>query len=141
MKKLMSLREYARHRKVSLSAVQKALISERISFVIDSEGRKRIDHLVADREWTAHTNPAMVRDKDQPVSEARTMREFYEAKLAKLEYEKRIGKLIDSGKVRQNAFALARRLRDRLLNIPDRISAELVGISDQTDHPPKNKPN
>lgn len=54
---LMGFREYARHRNVSLRAVQKAIESGRIAKV--GEGRTaKIDSAQADRDWIVHTDLA-----------------------------------------------------------------------------------
>lgn len=57
MRQLLSLRGYARHRDVNLSAVQKAIATNRISTVTDSRGKKKIDPAVADIQWAQNTNP------------------------------------------------------------------------------------
>jgi hypothetical protein len=51
---LMGYREYARHRKVTLRAVQKAIEAGRIKVTAD----KKIDSDQADRDWDANTDPA-----------------------------------------------------------------------------------
>ena len=61
--------------------------------------------------------------------DARTMREAFKAKLAKLEYEEKAGKLTDASKVKDDAFKAGRILRDELLGIPDRI-ADLLSAED-----------
>jgi hypothetical protein len=66
-------------------------------------------------------------------TKARTAREAYNAQLARLEYEERSGKLVNADEVRAEAFKLARTVRDAMMNIPDRISAELVGQTDARD--------
>ncbi len=129
---LMSLSAYARHRKVSLAAVQDALKRGRIRFS-DTKG-KWIDPKQADRDWSQNTDFSKAHqgyENDKGYTAARTARAHYLARLAKLEYEQKSAKLIDAEKVKQDAFELARRIRDHILNIPDRISAELVGITDQ----------
>ncbi len=54
---LISLRAYARHRGVSLAAVQKAIAANRISTIPDSKGRNKIDATVADIQWAKNTRP------------------------------------------------------------------------------------
>lgn len=66
-------------------------------------------------------------------TKARTAREAYNAQLARLEYEERSGKLVNADEVKAEAFKLARTVRDAMMNIPDRISAELVGQTDARD--------
>ena len=53
---LMGYREYARHRGVSLGAVQKALRAGRINANAD----KKIDAAVADREWDVNTDASRI---------------------------------------------------------------------------------
>lgn len=60
------------------------------------------------------------------LAQSRAVREAYQARLAKLEYEKAIGKVIDADTVKVQAFKVARQVRDGLLNIPDRVAAELA---------------
>lgn len=54
---LLSLRAYARERGVNLSAVQKAIATNRISVTLDEKGRKKIDPAVADIQWAQNTRP------------------------------------------------------------------------------------
>lgn len=63
-------------------------------------------------------------------TKARTAREAYNAQLARLEYEERSGKLVNADEVKAEAFRLARTVRDAMMNIPDRVSAELAGEMD-----------
>jgi hypothetical protein len=56
MRQLLSLRAYADHRGVNLSAVQKAIKANRITTVPDEKGRAKIDPVVADIQWAQNTN-------------------------------------------------------------------------------------
>lgn len=62
----MGLREYSRHRDVTLRAVQKAIESGRIK--VDENGK--IDPVQADRDWAANTDisRASLANQVQPVS-------------------------------------------------------------------------
>ena len=62
---------------------------------------------------------------------SRAARETYLARLAKLEFEQKSGKLVDADEVRAQIFALGRRARDGLLGLPDRVAPLLVGQADQ----------
>ena len=62
---------------------------------------------------------------------SRAAREGYLARLAKLEFEVKSGKLVDADEVRAQVFALGRRARDALLGVPDRLAPVLVGQTDQ----------
>ncbi|WP_422472654.1 hypothetical protein [Endozoicomonas sp. ALB032] len=61
---------------------------------------------------------------------ARTMREAFRAKMARMEYEEKAGKLTDAAKVRDDAFRAGRMLRDALLGIPDRLADVLAAEED-----------
>lgn len=158
----MSLRAYARHRGVSLRAVQKALKSGRISAREDG----RLDADVADASWSRNTAPrplpaskparvlsspqSVHHHSDAPHSEvprreasdpprlesgiefqkARAIRESYQARLTKLDYEQRSGKLVSVDEIQVVAFNRFRQFRDGMLNIPDRLAAVLAAESD-----------
>jgi len=59
-------------------------------------------------------------------SAARTLKEQYNAEMKKLDYEERSGKLLRDEDVQKGAFEMYRKTRDSLLNIIDRISAQLA---------------
>jgi hypothetical protein len=131
---IMSMREYARHRGVALSAVQKALKAGRIAKLANG----KIDSDAADAGWKRNTKayaPAVTRRPPEPVEDdnatfgasqytkARAVREHYQARLAKIDYEERIGKLVSKDEVQVAAFNKFRQFRDHVLNIPDRVAA------------------
>ena len=135
----MSLRQYSKHRGVALSAVQKAIHTKRITTLPDG----KIDPAVADGEWERNTRtyaPAVTsrpQDDDEgggfganQYTKARAVREHYQARLAKLDYEERTGKLVSKDEVQIAAFNKFRQFRDHLLNIPDRLSALLAAESE-----------
>ncbi len=137
----VSLRQYAKHRGVSHTAVEKAVKQGRIR--LTPEGK--IDVEAADREWSRNSSPV---NAPRPVSRApeahdgaahgptyaqsRAVRELYLARLAKIEFEERASKLVSRDEVTVAAFTRARTVRDNLLNIPDRLSAMLAAESDPT---------
>ena len=151
----MSLRAYARHRGVALSAVQKAIASGRIHPEPDGS----IDPIKADAQWDRHTRtaqpttprvtttrpPPVTQHASQPAApppqpqasddargvdyhKARAVRETYSARLAKLEFEERTGKLISKDEVDIKYFQLARQLRDRMQQIPRKVAPEIVAL-------------
>jgi len=137
---IMSLRQYAKHRGVALSAVQKAIKSQRIATLPDG----RIDSDAADTGWKQNTRayaPAVTRrpepeeDEGSPFgasqyTKARAVREHYQARLAKIDYEERVGKLVSKDEVQVAAFNKFRQFRDHMLNIPDRVAAMVAAESD-----------
>lgn len=157
----MGLREYARHRAQNgliggtLAAVQKAITSGRINVQIVGKS-KRIDPVEADVAWGANTAPKEEPPPAQPGSQrtipgmedtiaasgvaeiktngyhhSRAARELYDAALTKLKYEREVGDLIETAEVNRQIFGLAREVRDAMLNIPDRIAAQLASTTDE----------
>jgi hypothetical protein len=157
----VSLRAYARHRKVSLRAVQKAIESGRIQKTPTGQ----IDVEAADALWASRTAPrpqTAPRNKAIPVpqtemsarrdevlhpgpqesrselpagnaidySRARAVRENYLARLSKIEFEEKSGKLVNRDEVQVTAFNKYRTFRNSMLNIPDRVAAVLAAESD-----------
>ncbi len=128
----VSQRAYARHRGISLAAVQKAIKAGRIRTNADG----KIDVESADQEWERNTNygasPATGEASVSGPSYAhsRAIREAYLARLAKIEYEERLGKLINRDEVQVAAFNKFRMFRDGMLNIPDRVAAVLAAETD-----------
>ena len=57
---------------------------------------------------------------------SRAIREAYAARLAKLDFEERTGKLISADQVKVETFNLARRLRDRIQQLPRRVAPQIV---------------
>ena len=126
---LVSIRAYAKHRGVSHTAVEKAVKQGRIRIV---DGK--IDVEQADRDWNRNSSPV---NKPEPTpraaasaeplvagpsfAQSRAVREAYEARLAKLTWEERIKKLINADEVRVSAYNFSRMIRDRILNVPDRV--------------------
>ena len=137
---IMSLRQYARHRGVALSAVQKAIQSNRVPTLADG----RLESDVADAEWERNTTPyapAVTRRTSEEeddaggfgvnqYTKARAVREHYLARIAKIDFEERVGKLVSKNEMQVSAFNKFRQFRDQLLNIPDRVAAMLAAESD-----------
>lgn len=61
----------------------------------------------------------------------RAVREAYEARLKKLDWEQKSGLLVEADAVKSEAFKMARSVRDAMLNIPDRLAAEIAAETDQ----------
>lgn len=161
--KPLSLRAYAQRIGVSVEAVSQAIKAGRLvkSVARDSAGRPKIaDPVLADREWAANTDqskprnaitgdPKHRREPGAPMrpmgdveapsgggpsyAQSRAIREAYQARLSKLEYEEKSGKLVSADHVRVTAYNSARTARDALLNIPDRVAGVLAGITDERE--------
>lgn len=150
----MTQAQYARHRGVSRQAVLKAVRSGRIR--ADQEGR--IDPEAADASWLQNTDPtkpsnsvggnphgAVPRRHRSSGGErmfspsapdyhfSRAVRETYLARLVRLEYERKTGKLIDAEESRRAAYQDNRRVRDLLLALPERLAAQLAACADPVE--------
>ncbi len=160
---MMNVAEYARHRRCSERAVSKAIAAGRISAA--RVGRLwSIDPVLADREWAAHTDPAVGGRHDagaadavqtapaaapaaaddgaetggiEPLTESRKRWSHWRARQAEVETELAAmrrdvekGVLIKADDVRKVNFRIARAFRDRMMNIPDRVAAEMAAEGD-----------
>lgn len=151
---LMSMREYSRHRGVTLRAVQKAVQDERIKIDSSETRGKKIFHFIdsdaADQAWTDNTDPnqqraatrgEMMEAEEQPAEhvgakskmpeggkfqQARTVRELFAAKTAELDYKRRNGELIDKHKVEVAAAATYSIVKQNLMGISSRVGAVIA---------------
>ena len=135
MTKSMSQRAYAAHRRElglpghTHEAVRKAIACGRI--VPGPDGK--IDPEIADKQWAERTRPRLAMEKPNgsapSYAAARAEREWFEAKLAELDYKQRVGDLMDASEMEDAAFKAGRLARDRMLTIPDRVADVLAGVT------------
>lgn len=149
---------YARMRGVTRQAVNAAIRAGKLMGSVGDDGL--IDVELADKLWAENTHPTRgyngqlkrrggKRINNSPeevienakkigidpgnvptLVESKTIEAAYKAKLAQIEYEEKVGTLIDAEKVKKEAFRLARVTRDAMLGIPDRVAAEIAGMTD-----------
>jgi len=131
----LSITAYARHRGVSHVAVLKAIKTGRIT----KEPDGTINPAKADAAWERNTNQAQQRNDSHnsapaisgpSYAQSRAIREAYSARLAKLEYEEKSGALVRADSVKVAWFNVLRVLRDRVLNLPDRMAPLLAAEPD-----------
>lgn len=145
----MNVTAYARHRGVSHVAVLKAIKAGRI--VKEADGT--IDPAKADAAWEQNTSQAQQRKpphreadderQTEPTAsgatgigggpsyaQSRAIKEAYLARLAKLEYEEKSGAVVRADNVKVAWFNILRVLRDRILNLPDRLAPLLAAETD-----------
>jgi hypothetical protein len=158
-KELISQREYARRRGISHVAVQRAVNAGRISTVsgkidpdqADIEWRENTDHSKPRNRITGSPKHARVPgEPSEPMdfgapaepggngtasgyAKARAARELYQAQLAKLELDRQRGLLVRADEVRIGAFNMARKARDQLIALPERLSTVLAAIQDPAE--------
>jgi hypothetical protein len=156
----ISLRAYARMRGCSLTAVQKAIASKRITTLPDGT----IDPERANQEWAKNTfagqtigrkptAPAPPRGgsaqpkapqppvipqvgevSSDPVAaylRARAVNETFKAKVSQLEYEERTGKLILAVRASEYAATFSAIVKDGLMAMPDRLAPMLAAVDDE----------
>lgn len=135
----VSLRAYARHRGVALSAVQKAITSGRIKKTANG----KINIAAADKAWAANTDLAKrppdaapidlldlsdpdddIDDSDAPVTSEyqrhRANREEIRVKKEQLELDMLLGNTIDLADAQRIIFTAMRTIRDAIMNVPAR---------------------
>ena len=120
---LMSQRQYAAHRGVARSAVQRAINEGRISTAPDG----RIDASLADAEWERNT--IAPEGDGGKLLRARTVYMVSKARLADMQLKRLSGELLPAAEVKIAAFNASRRIRDACMNIPTRccgaVAAEI----------------
>lgn len=149
---LMGIAAYAEHRGSTVTGVQHAIAAGRITLTADN----LIDSDEADRQWQESTDFAATREgptvvrrgpggsPDEPplknptepvpgmtYTQARALREVYDAQKRKLDLQHRRGELMARSEVEETAFRLFRTLRDSAFNIPARLAGQLVGQTDE----------
>ena len=140
--KLLSQSEFARRQGWSRQYVGKLVKSGKIKLVngkIDPEQAQAAIKAQSEpsselraKPRSGSVLPSAPTDSRQAVDfvTARTMREAFKAKMVKMEYEEKAGKLTDASKVKADAFRAGRIVRDSLLGIPDRLSDVLAAEED-----------
>ena len=146
----ISLRAYARTRGCSLTAVQKAITSKRITPLPDGT----IDPKRANQEWAKNTfagqtihaataaaaperlppmyeSPAPTGDPVTAYLRARAVKESFQARTAQLEYEERASKLIPAVRASEYAATFSAIVKDGLMAMPDRLAPMLAAVDDE----------
>src|SRR5262245_24248232 len=133
---MMGLREYARHRRCRLYAVQKAITAGRITLV---DGK--VDSEAADAAWTANTGPsagqrdyatssARVSTIEGPTQRdgasraymaARAAREEIRRQREQMELDKEKGRLVDVDEVTERWGKFVITTRNQLLGVPAKV--------------------
>jgi len=158
-RELISQREYGRRRGVSHVSVQRAVKSGRISTVdgkidpaqADREWRENTDPSKPRNRITGRPKHARVPgEPSEPMdfggarqphggngtatgyAKARAARELYQAQLVKLELDRQLGTLVRADEVKVAAFNSARKARDQLIALPNRVAA-IIAATDDTE--------
>lgn len=157
---LISQREYARRRGISHTAVQQAIASGRISTLrgridpamADLQWQRNTDQSKPRNRITGQ--PRHRRALGEPplpmrligaidpegddgtatgYARARAARELYQAQLAKIELDRQRGILVCADEVKVGAFNMARKARDQLIALPERVSAIIAATQEPAE--------
>lgn len=133
---LITQTEFAKRLGISKQAVSAYVKNGTITLV-----KKKIDYERSLRELRENTDPQNLKkiqkkpalkisksdeNEIEDFAKSKKIRESYKAKLAELEYKIKIKEYVKASDVEKAAFEFARKLRDKLLNIPERIAAEFA---------------
>lgn len=145
MAEFISVNEFAKRKGVRVKAVQDGIKNGRIQITKQKKGFPKIDWETENQAWEDNrdetqafrsgNSPGLKSNAPAPsensFAKAKAVRETLTAKILQLDYEEKTGKLVNADEVKVTWFNLARTIRDTLLNIPERISAELAAESDE----------
>lgn len=133
----VSLRAFGRLRRVSLTAVQKAIRSGRLRESIgrDARGPFVANVKLAAREWAAGATkaangggksvaiaPVAPRAEGPTLVEAQLRLADQRTAALELANKRKRGELLDAATVERENFEVARMLRERILNVADRLA-------------------
>jgi hypothetical protein len=144
---VMTQAEYARHRRKSrqyISKVAKAGVLVMRGGKIDVRATDMVldDKPVEDVDAPPAVTPAAAPPPPRPAADvipqasgasfgqARTIEMVFRAKLRRLEFETKQGRLIEAEAVRKTVADAVRSLRDGILGLPDRLATVLAAESD-----------
>lgn len=135
----VSVSAFARSIGVSHTAVQKAIATGRLkgSVTKGARGPRIVDVALAKKEWkTGVSKPTKPKGNGKGKSggglliEAQHQVAVERARGLRMTNALKAGELVEVAKARRESFNAARTVRDNVLNIPDRVSAELAGETD-----------
>jgi len=69
--------------------------------------------------------------QDPAFAEIQRKKEHYRAEIARLDFEERVGHLVERAALEAEAFRIGRLVRDAVLNVPARLAGILAAESDQ----------
>lgn len=136
---IMTKAQYAKHRGVSRQMIGKLAKDDRILLTADGMVDCELSDVLLDNFSDASLKNQQTQTRDNVMtqlseigsySEQRALLTQYKAGLAKIELDKASGTVVDTATVQYAAFDTARRVRDSILNLPDRLAPLLAAESD-----------
>jgi hypothetical protein len=133
-KPFMSRSEFAAHIGCAKSYITKLGTQGRL-VMGQGDNAERVD-VVATKALLAQTTGAPERANEAAqtplFTDAKDQKEHYQAQMAKLDYEERVGNLLQVGDVRAVVASAATSLRARLETMPDTLAPELAATQDES---------
>ena len=136
----MTRNEYAKHRNVSRQMVAKMIKEDRILLTPDGKIDCEVSDMLLDQfsesgirstpNTTTREGLAERLSTIGTYSEQRALLTQYKAELTKIELDRASGNVVNITTVRDAAFTTARRVRDSILNLPDRLAPLLAAEAD-----------
>jgi hypothetical protein len=126
---LMTQAEYARHRNKSPQYIGKLYKAG----VLVMRGRL-VDAVASDAVLDDKPVERYVPDSQQPATsyaQAKLADMVFRAKLRRLEFETRQGKLIEAAIVKERWAAILVMLKERVLAVPDKLAPEVTALTDE----------
>ena len=123
--------------KEGLITFNKAYLSQliregKIPFKTGGNGRKIFKYLGVIKAL-AEGGVIKSTDNDATVTSTKIKLYYWRGKLAELQHDKKAGILLSAKEVERKAFTVARVIRDQLLNMPERISADIMSADTPED--------
>lgn len=133
---LLSIKEFGRRVGAHYQAIRNAIDRGHLTLMPQKDGRMVLVWPEAEEEWKRRPaskmqKPTEARGERMSWADAKARKDMAAAEIAELELGKRKGMLLPREHVEREAFACARRTRDAVLNIANRISDELAATSDR----------
>ena len=126
--------DFADEQRSTASAIRKLIVAGVLSDKSTKKirGRWFIHKKLADQELAEKKDHLQSNQNggSPKLVDARIEKEQWAAKLKQIEYENKIGKLVDVDVVQREAFELARETRDAVLNVADRVGPVLASVTD-----------
>lgn len=133
--RLMTQAEYARHRGKSrqyISRLAKAgVLVMRAGKVDVASSDAVLDDRPEPVSERVTASPAEVAPAGTTFAQAKTADMVFKAKLRKMEYDVRMGKLVEAELVKQRWSAVLRLIVDRILAWPNRLAPEVAAVTDE----------
>lgn len=133
----ISIAELARYCKVDKSTIKDWMDRGAIPYKLNAKGHRvlnRVEALAAAEERMSNRLREDMSKKKNLSTEfnaAKAIKETFNAKMARLQYEQKLRELIKVEVVEKRLFDLALGVRDALLTIPNKVSPELASMTDE----------